>query len=173
MDNNMNTFDTQTLMDSLQDLSDESRLWIFQSNRKLNDGEVNFTQNMLQEFLSKWTSHNHSLIADGFVALGHFIIIALDESRSTQASGCSIDTMTNQIQGLAQQVNADLMDRTTFYFMIDEEIQGIQMNELSEMYKENKVLDESLVFNNLIQTKGELKTKWLIPLKKSWHFRFV
>ena len=158
---------------SLANMSEDARLWIFQSNRPLEDSEVNFAQNMLNDFLSRWTSHNHALLAKGVVALKRFIIIALDESKSSMASGCSIDSMTQQIQALAQQINADLMDRSTFYFISDDTIEGMHMSSMAQMYKENRVSDETLFFNNLVKTKKQLENGWLVPLKDSWHNRFV
>ena len=79
------------------------------------------------------------------ILFDRILVIALDESASSQASGCSIDSMTHQIQRLSQDLQINLLDRSTFYFFIDNEIQGIQMNDLTVLYKDGQVTDDTSV----------------------------
>ena len=65
------------------------------------------------------------------------------------------------------------MDRQHFYFLKGTQVEGVNMNELPQHYKVGKVTEDSLVFNNLIKTKAELFSKWLVPIKDSWQWRFV
>lgn len=159
--------------DLLQEMSDNARLWIFQAEKPLNITEVELVQNHLDTFLVGWTSHNRALKASGIVVFDRFVIIALDESQSSQASGCSIDAMTHQIQAISASMSVNLLDRSTFYFLIENEIVGYPMNEVSSVYQDGLINARSLVFNNLIKNKGELTDKWIVPLEKSWHKRFV
>lgn len=154
-------------------LSDESRLWIFQSERTLKEDAISAIESLLSTFIPNWTSHNRQLMAEGLVAYQHFIIIALDESQSSSASGCSIDAMTHQIQHLSQKLNVNLLDRSTFYFMKNEGIIGIQMGQLGEAVAGNEINLETPVFNSLISKKSELNSKWILPLGESWHKRFL
>ena len=41
------------------------------------------------------------------------------------------------------------------------------------MYKNNLVSLNTVVFNNLVNTVGEYKLKWEVPVKESWHNRFM
>ena len=44
-------------------LSDNARIWIYPSNRKLSDNEVIEIKELCSDFLTKWTSHNNTLLA--------------------------------------------------------------------------------------------------------------
>ena len=71
-------------------ISDESRIWIFQSNRLIADLDIESLKKQIDIFLSSWTSHGNQLMVASKIKYNLFIIIALDQSCST-ASGCSID----------------------------------------------------------------------------------
>jgi hypothetical protein len=40
------------------------------------------------------------------------------------------------------------------------------------MAKEKAVTSKTIVFNNLINTKGEFEEFWEVPAEESWHSRF-
>ncbi len=160
-------------LSALDDLSNSARLWIFQAERRLSVEEIGMINDHLTRFLPQWTSHNRSLIARHQIACDLFLIIALDEERSADASGCSIDNMTHQVQALSRHLDVNLMDRTTFYFLLNAEVLGIPMHELSQVAEDKKINHNTLVFNNLIKTKGELSGNWVIPVGESWHSRFL
>ena len=161
------------ITDDFNVLGDDSRLWIFQADRELEPHEIDQIQSHLETFLVRWTSHNRQLIARGTVAYNHFIIIALDETKSSSASGCSIDSMTHQIQAMSQHLGVNLLDRSTFYFKKKDGIVGLPMHELSNAVTQKEIESTTPVFNNLIKTKGELNSKWIVPLEESWHKRFL
>ena len=48
-----------------------------------------------------------------------------------------------------------------------------KLNEFISMYKNNLVSLNTVVFNNLVNTVGEYKLKWEVPVKESWHNRFM
>lgn len=154
-------------------LSDDSRIWIFQADKKLNSTESEATQNALRSFLPSWTSHNRALMARGTVAFDQFIVIALDQSQSSAASGCSIDSMTHHIESIGRHLNVNLQDRMTFHFLKDGETTAIHMHDVKDAYQKNTIDGDSLVFDNLVKSLGDLKSKWLVPLNKSWHKRFI
>lgn len=169
----MASSELSSVLISLSELGDDSRLWIFQADRVLTPEEKNNVQGWIDDFTPKWVSHNRSLKAKGVVAFDRFVIIALDESASNAASGCSIDSMTHHMQAIAKQLSINLMDRVTFCFKLDDQVTGIHMNDISAALKQGDISEESLVFNNLIKTKKELASQWLIPINQSWQKRFL
>ena len=44
---------------------------------------------------------------------------------------------------------------------------------LSSPLSELKNIGEVTVFNNLVATKEEFETSWEVPVKKSWHKKFI
>jgi hypothetical protein len=67
----------------------------------------------------------------------------------------------------------DLFDRMTFTWMEGGEVKSAPSAAFAALYQAGKINGNTLVFDNLIQTKGELEEKWLKPLNESWHRRFV
>ncbi|MDZ7847316.1 MAG: hypothetical protein U5L96_11375 [Owenweeksia sp.] len=65
--------------------------------------------------MREWQAHGKDLQASFIFEYERFIIVALDEA-SYQATGCSIDKLTHQIQQLEHELNISLMDRTQIAF---------------------------------------------------------
>lgn len=161
------------LPEALKELNDSSRVWIFQSDRTLDKEEVHKISMSMEQFTQGWTSHNNSLLAKAWVVFDLFVVVLLDESQSSAASGCSIDKLTHQMEGLSNYVNADLLNRTNFNFMIDNGVEMIPMSDLKSAVKTGKISESTLVFNNLVKNKAELSEQWLVPIKESWQSRFL
>lgn len=169
----MDSKELTSVTEALAGLGEDSRLWIFQADRALTQDEQSNVQRWLDDFMPKWTSHNRSLKAGAVVAYDRFVIVGLDEVVSNAASGCSIDSMTHHIQAIANQLSINLMDRVTFCFMLDDQVRGIHMNDVTAAIEAGTISESSLVFNNLIKTKKELAADWLIPINRSWQKRFL
>ena len=169
----VSSYTIQQIPVELEMMSDSARVWIFQSETELSDKDVFIASEQIRGFLEQWTAHNRHLAAHGAVFYNRFIVIVLDEEQSHNASGCSIDSLTRYIQNVGDQLDTNVMDRQHFYFLKGTQVEGVNMNELPQHYKVGKVTEDSLVFNNLIKTKAELFSKWLVPIKDSWQWRFV
>jgi hypothetical protein len=160
-------------MTSQTTLSPQSKIWIYQSNKVLAD---NVSQNLLieaKEFTATWISHQNQLAADALFIYNQFLILAVDENVSG-ASGCSIDKSVKFVQYLQEKYAITLLDRMIFTYK-DSNNNIITLNKegFTEAYMKNIIDDNTLVFNNLIPTLGDLNDKWLVPIKDSWHKRLV
>ena len=153
-------------------LPPSTRIWIYQANKPFEEVQIPELKNLVNRFAQSWVSHNQQLRAHGDVYHNQFIVLMVDESRSG-ASGCSIDTSVRFMQQLGQQYGVDLFDRMAFTYMENDEVKTAQSAEFADLYQRGKITDETLVFDNLVKTKGELEEKWLKPLNESWHKRFV
>ena len=45
--------------------------------------------------------------------------------------------------------------------------------DFKKLVKNKSVSANTIVFNNLVNTKGEFTHDWEVPLKDSWHNRFL
>jgi hypothetical protein len=151
--------------------SENSRVWIYQANKKLSDHQVSQIQQDLDQFTINWTAHNHLLKAKGFVKFNLFIILIVDESNAG-ASGCSIDKSVNFIKQMENTYQINLLDRFNFAYRDGEEVLTAPKDQFEELLKVGKVNSNTPVFNNLVQTLKELETNWEIPFSESWHARF-
>lgn len=159
-------------MDSFQDFPSETRVWIYQSSKPFPAEVVPQLKDVVDRFAQNWVSHSNQLRAHGDVLHDRFILLAVDESQAG-ASGCSIDKSVHFMKQLETQLGVDLFDRMTFAWKEGEAVKTASQPEFSALYQNGEINSETLVFDNLVKTKGELEEKWLKPLNQSWHKRFV
>ena len=152
--------------------AEESKVWIYQSNRPFSEEEIETIKSEIHAFTDQWVSHSQQLMAFGMLMHGQFIVLMVDETRSG-ASGCSIDKSVHFMKYLEQKYNVSLFDRTTFAYFENEEIKLMQQKEMSDLYKSGVINDETMVVNNLVKTRREFEQGWVIPLKNSWHKRMI
>jgi len=155
-------------------LDGTSRVWLYQADRELSYDELDDIREDLFGFLSQWTAHNAELHTYGNVFHRRFLGLFVDESLSTSASGCSIDASVRFVQDLGQKYSIDFFDRMQYSYMDAEEIiHTISHTELPAAYAEGLVVDETLFFDHLVKDKTSFLKSWLVPLKDSWHYKFI
>lgn len=152
-------------------LPQESKIWIYQSNRKFSDEEIQEIESELKIFLDNWTSHGQSLESSFITKYNRFIIIAVNQEVQA-ATGCSIDASVQFIQNLEQKYNVDLLDKMNVTFKNGEHIAHKSLIDFKRMAKEKAVTANTIVFNNLVNTIEEFNENWEVPAGESWHSRF-
>ena len=153
-------------------ISDESRIWIFQSNRLIPDLDIEPLKKQIDNFLSSWTSHGNQLMVASKIKYNLFIIIALDQSCST-ASGCSIDKLVSFIKNIENDYQISLLDRLDISFRDKNKISVIRLDDFKRKILEKKINNDTIVFNNLINLKSDLDYNWEIPINRSWHQKLI
>jgi hypothetical protein len=148
--------------------SENSRVWIYQADRKLNEAEIKQLQQQLNSFTQSWTAHNNALKAGAEIRYNRFIILVVDESQAG-ASGCSIDKSVNFMKQVEQHYNINLFDRFNLAYREGGEVLSAPRAQFEELIKQGTINQDTVVFNNLVQTLAELNTKWEVPFKNSWH----
>jgi len=155
-----------------KDLPDDSRVWIYQSNRKLSDEEVSKIKDKVIDFLKEWTAHGQDLEAGYEIKYNRFIVIGLNQENAS-ASGCSIDASVYFIQKLEKEFGIDLLDKMNVTFYNGEFIAHKTLSDFRKMAKAKSVSKNTVVFNNLVNTKIDYLENWEVPAKDSWHNRFL
>lgn len=153
-------------------LADHSRVWVYQSNRPFSEREQIVLTSQINGFVQSWAAHGRDLLAAGTILFDQFIVLSVDE-RQAGASGCSIDTSINFIKEVATQYNVSLFDRLVFTFLNNGKVETATSKAFKQLYTEGVISKDTLVFDNLVSTIGDLKSVWLKPLGSSWHKRFV
>jgi len=156
---------------AFEELSDKSRIWIFQSNSKIDDSTSEKILTETDHFLQKWAAHGNALLASSTIEYNQFLIIATDEDFNL-ASGCSIDSMTRFIQELAQKFNLNLFDRSKLAFLKSGNVELVDMKSMKELVSQGYFDSEMLFFNNNINTKDQLRKEWLVKPEESWLSRY-
>jgi hypothetical protein len=153
-------------------LPNNARVWIFQASRKLSETEVDIITPRTEEFLSQWTAHGQNLEAGFEVRYNRFIVLGLNQENAS-ASGCSIDASVKFIQSLEKDFEVDLLDKMNVTFYNGQFIAHKSLSDFRKMAKAKSVSANTVVFNNLVNTKAEYLENWEVPAKDSWHQRFL
>jgi hypothetical protein len=155
-----------------ENLPDSSRVWIYQANRSFSDQELQEISTQSEEFITQWTVHGSELKASFEIRYKRFIIFGLDQELN-MASGCSIDASVHFIQKLEKQYNVELLDKMNVSYKQGEFIAYKNLIDFRKMAKEKAVSPNTIVFNNLVNTKAEYLSDWEVPASESWHNRFL
>jgi hypothetical protein len=145
----------------------QSRVWIYQSSRLFSLGEAFDIEDMLKEFAAGWQSHGTPVKGAGYLFFGQFIVLMADET-ATGVSGCSTDSSVRLIKEIEKRFSVNMFDRTTLAFVVKDKIQMLPMSQLQYASSNGFINGNTLYFNNLVQTKAELESKWIVPVKESW-----
>ena len=152
-------------------ISEESRIWIYQSNRTLSPVEVIEIEAKIKDFLISWTAHGSDLQASFLIKYNRFIVISLNESFNI-ATGCSIDSSVRFIQELEKLYDVSVLDKMNVSYRHGEFIAYKPLIEFKKMIKNRSISKKTIVFNNLINSKSEFLNNWEVPIEESWHNRF-
>jgi hypothetical protein len=154
------------------DLPNNSRVWVYQSDREFTQEEIDFISKNAQQFIEQWTRHGSDLKGSFTIKYNQFLVLAVDEGFNN-VSGCSIDASVHFVQELQKALQVDLLDKMNISFKVGEHINVVKMNAFKEFAKQQKINAETVVFNNMVTTKEELEDRWEVPAEQSWHKRFL
>jgi hypothetical protein len=155
-----------------KELPEDARVWIYQSNRSFTPEEQVQLTTQLKAYLEEWTAHGSELLASFEIRYNRFIVIGANQNVHA-VSGCSLDALVRFIQQLEQAYNVTLLDRMNVSYRQGEYIAYKPLIEFKKMVKDKAVSAQTIVFNNLVNTKWEYEEYWEVPLQESWHNRFL
>ncbi len=163
------TIDKMTSSQILPDLSENASVWVFQSNKILKEDQILYIQESLNEFIPQWSAHGANLGASFEVLKQLFIVVGVDENLTT-ASGCSKDSLTQKIQAVGNAIGCDFLDRMVIaYEPMEDQIALIDFSNFKSKIQNDSIRQNTIVYNNLINTKADLLKNWRVELKNSWH----
>lgn len=153
-------------------LPPSARVWIFQANRPLSSDEVQLADRKLMQFTDEWAVHGTPFETSYEILHNQFIILAADETRQN-ASGCSIDSSVRVLKELEQLFEIQLFDRNKVAFKVDSTVVLVPLHELKQKFQDGILNEESLAFNNLVNTKKDLNESWVLPARQTWLKRYL
>ena len=151
---------------------DAARIWIFQADGLIPDNKLNEAHRLISDFAKAWTSHQADLKSTGSILHNRFVVLVVDETQK-DASGCSIDSAMRFIQQLGQHYHVDFLDRMRFTYIDQDILHTVTKDEMTQLYQEGAINDETLVFDNLVNNKKDFLDRWVVPLGSSWLKRLV
>lgn len=160
------------MLTDYQQLSDTSKVWIYQASPAFREEDLPLVQMRIDQFVENWISHNRQLKAYGGLQEGRFVVLMVDESLA-DVSGCSIDSSIAFLKQLQAEFGVDLFDRMVFAWKDGDLVKAADRDTFSSLYAAGAVHDDTLVFDPLVNTKKAYDEGWIKPLKESWHKRMV
>lgn len=149
------------------DFNDNSRVWIYQTNRLFLVSEALEMEDMLNDFVVGWNSHGAKVKGYANLFFGWFIIIMADET-ATGVSGCSTDSSVHLIKSIEEKFNVQMFDRQNLAFVVKDKIELLPLSQLDNAVENDFINAGTLYFNNTVLSKKEMIDKWIIPVKESW-----
>lgn len=156
---------------SFEKLDPQSKIWIYQSDKVLDQSEQDFVIKKTESFLKEWTAHGNSLQAGVQIRYDQFIIIGVNEAFN-EASGCSIDKSVAYIRELGKALNTDLLERSNVAIKNHNHVSLVAFTEIKKMVTNGEITPETEIFNHAIVAKKELDSAWVLPAGKSWLKRY-
>ncbi len=145
----------------------DSRVWVYQGSRLFSLKEALEIEELMKEFTKQWQSHGEPVKGAGHLFFGQFIILMADESL-TGVGGCSTDSSVRLIKDIEQRFKINMFERTTLAFVVKDKVELLPLAQLQYAVDNGFINKDSLYFNNLVQTKEELESKWIVSVKDSW-----
>ena len=141
-------------------LSDQSRVWIYQSERLISSREKIDLQQKLIDFCNTWTSHGHVLQCS-FKIYDWFICIFVDSK--SYPSGCAIDKSIRFMKQISQLLSINFFNRQNVIFVQDGDTKILSLEAFKLIIE-----PDLIIYNSMVKTKADFELNWKIPLKDSW-----
>jgi hypothetical protein len=148
-------------------LPGQARIWIYQSERKLNQNELAIVKQRLARFCEGWNTHGNSMPTSFEVLNDHLLLLAVDES-GLGASGCSIDSSVRALRELENLLGVNLTDQGKVSVRNAEgDLSVFPALGLKSKVQAGELTLEQEVINPMVRTKADLHQLWL-PVRNSW-----
>ena len=156
-------------MNILSNIPDNSRVWVYTSNREFTADEVTQIEDQGNTFVNDWKVHGTPLEAGFKVVYNRFLVVAVNENVAG-ASGCSIDSSVGFMKNLEKQFGVSLLDKLNLAFHGEKNtIEVLPMFDFQEKIQNGGIHSQTIVFNNLVETLAEFRNSWEVALENSWH----
>lgn len=150
-------------------LPDDARVWVFGSDRPLDAAAAARLLAVVDAHLAQWAAHGAPLTSARDWREDRFLTVAVDQ-RTANASGCSIDTLFRQLQGLEQALGTSLVGGgRVFYRDASGTVQSTDRAGFAELGARGDVTADTMVFDPTVPTSGAWRAGFERRAGESWH----
>jgi hypothetical protein len=155
-----------------KDLPEDSKVWIYPSNRKFHTHEITEIEEKVKKFVENWKSDDENFKASYRFLYNRFIILIADHI-TTPLLTKDIDASVQLILELQQTYEVQLLDKMNVCFKQGEYVQYKELKDFKKLVKNKAVTAKTIIFDNLITTKEDLENFWEVAIEDSWYNRFL
>ena len=134
-------------------LSPQSRVWVYQTDKKLTNELVEALSNELKVFFQSWAAHGTSLYADFSFVTPYNLVVAVDDTK-VPPSGCSIDSLVRFLTALGAKYELDFFVRMKVVALVSGEWKQLNFEEVKNNDTEIVILDPTLTILSDFVEKG-------------------
>jgi hypothetical protein len=153
-------------------IPEEAKIWVFPSSRKFYPQEIEEITKTLESFLSSWKSDRNEIECSYLIKHDRFILVTANDTENSISLEAH-DALTSFIMELEKKLEIILLDKINVCYKQGEFVQYKDIIEFKKMIKSKGVSEKTIVFNNMITVKEELRYNWEINIMESWLGRLV
>ena len=148
-------------------ITTSARVWIYQSNRKLNAEECQYVDQSLKSFVQEWNAHGNALTASYDLREPFHFALIVDESK-TSASGCSIDSSIKVIKQMEAALQVDFFQRQNIVFKAHDTVNILPMQDFISKVKSGDLDKNTPIADTLVNKYGDWENNFFKPAIDSW-----
>jgi hypothetical protein len=163
----MNTI--KDFLKASSDFADNSKIWVYFSNRAFSDSESQEIQKQFDDFSSQWKSHGAAMKNAMMLIDNQIAVISVDESLHA-VSGCGIDASVKVIKDIETKYDVSFFERNWVFYKEKEALKKMQLSEFKIFCKSNPNIQVvNPYFNNL----NEIRTHFYMKIEDSLYKNFL
>ncbi len=147
-------------------MPNKSKVWVYQSERKINLTEINQISVKIKDFCNSWTTHDKP-VNSSFKIDEWFILLFVDETEYN-ISGCSIDKSILLIQSIGVEYNIDFFNRLNILFVDNNITRLLPLSKFKDV-----ITPDVIVYNTLVKDKLDFLQNWKVPVTTTWLNKFI
>lgn len=153
-------------------IPDNAKAWIYPSNRKFYDTEIDGIHEKIKSFLENWKVDDESFQVSYKLLYSRFVVFYTATTNAPLLNP-DIDTLVQFILQLQEDYTVELLDKMNVCFKQGEYVQYKDLKDFKKLIKNRAVTGKTVVFDNLVTTKEEFENYWEVPISESWYGRFL
>ncbi len=154
-----------------KDMSEDSRVWVYQAARQFSEQEKELITSKLSVFCDGWNTHGNRMPTSFQILDNQILVMAVDES-GLGASGCSIDSSVRALRELENELDNNITDQGKVTFKSSSgEITVASALGIKSKVTSGEIDSQTLVINPQVQSKKDLESVWILA-GNSWLNRY-
>lgn len=149
-------------------LPDQSRVWVFASDRPLEGDDAGVLLEEVDRFLARWQAHGAPLRSARDWRENRFLAIGVDPA-ADQASGCSIDGLFRGLQALERSLATGLVaGGRIFYKDAHGRPQLALRREIPALFEKGVITEDTAVFDTTVTDARAWRQRFVQPARDTW-----
>lgn len=159
-------------LSSFDALPADARVWIYKSATPLSAGQQAMIRERGTAFTGAWRSHGQVVVGALEVLNDHLIALGAD-IKDMRICGGAIDASTRLVKELERDLGLQLTDRMVVVYEKDGVLHTCRVPELEGLVKEGRLTGDTIVYDDLVATKGDMDARFRTPMRNTWMARYL